>query len=78
MAKIWLSIAHDKLWGPASGLTAVDEVLAAELEAEAMGAEPASLTLQILPPLFLYFRDVLPVLLLMMPSGIPLTVASLA
>ena len=76
--KTRLSIAHDMLWQPGIELTAVDEVLAAELEAEAVGAEPTSLTLQILPPLFLYFRDVLPVLLLMIPSGIPLTVTSLA
>lgn len=61
-------------------LTAVEEaLLAAELDDEdTPEGAAASLTLQILPPLFLYFRETLPVLLLMAPSGIPFTVASLA
>ena len=61
-------------------LTAVDEaLLAAELDDEAkLEGAAASLTLQILPPLFLYFRETLLVLLLMAASGIPFTVASLA
>lgn len=53
------------------------EELAAELEADSVAGAAASLTLQILPPLFLYFREGLPVLLTI-PSGIPFTVASLA